>query len=587
MKKVLLLSVFVCFKPFCFSQNINVSNNTELYYYDFHPLSTLALGKTFDPNHLGDAKLMPITFDERREDIKPDNSALFTSFDIYLVSNTDELKWAFNYDSKVSARFFKAKASSSISFLNNFEFKSNSIYLVINAKSEFSRTSIENIKFTNLAEKYVKRPKRFEEIFGSRIVTMVRKGIAVWILISIDNVSYSLLNKIRYTSSVSGKFGPIKGSAELDIKNELNYRKDKKNINIQIFTNGGKSVGTYKEIIDDLTADESDFRKIKTTIANTILKDVSINDAAPIGYHTTSIKSIGIKKGWKIKDKVISSEFENTLFVLSDLYTSIDNRVSELGGFLNGKNPKSQLLKEPDLNEIRDKFIPNLETHKNTINELHTKTLFKYDDISESDYENNRNFNSEKDFIDDIKTSIQKIKVGLENNYPSLANALKINWDGDNLVINCPKIEYMKFKIFYDMKSGSSVTLNQYDFSELCFDVTSSSGELEYCPGPATPGNFEKSSRVWGRLNKVQVKKTTIQNSINVLDNETLFNILSSSDPSTQTEFDLYLNIKSPFLGEKDILFGKVYFDRNVANRRKALKVSLFENIFFTDILSF
>lgn len=593
MKKHILIPLFLLMTMPCFAQN--EANYSEQYYYDFHPLTALALGRTFDPNHLDDGKISPIKFTEKIVDINNEKGSLMSSFDVYLVQNQEQLNWAFNYDSKYSARYFKVKASGSFSILNNFEFKKNSAYLVINARSEFSRTAIDNIELTDLAKQYQSKPAEFKKNFGTRIVTMVRKGISVWILVSIDNVSYDLLNRIQYSANASGKFGPLSGSAEINVKNELNYMKNSKELNIKIISSGGSvSNGEYEKILNSIkSASMNNFNEIKEAITEAIFNPNSynINNAVPIGFFTTSIAAL---VSGAASDVPINPTYEKTLLRLVNLYNKIEHRILKMNNIKSGNDPLSQVISEDSKNNLND-YISTLEKIKDKVEELHAKTIILYDKLNNSSIQNIGDAHCNKP-ICKIITKIDYIektyKQYHKNDFPNVAPLLLIRHDSTKggYQVRCFKMEELRFRIYY-FRGENETKITQHNiFSNLVFEdkVHESKEVVEI---KVSTGNKSEVSTqfIFGKFSECFLSKDIISMALTNLPTDEVNKLreeLKTSKPTERIDFNLFLKLKSPFIGEVEILIGKVYFhtESDRVTKSKPAYVLLYDKIVVPEI---
>lgn len=365
------------------------NNPSNRYIYSFYPDFPMTLGRGIEPNKLQETKFSPLA--EITRDTVDGKRPLSTTADIYLVSNKDELKKVFDLDVKMSVRCLGFKASSALNIVNTYNFDQNNIMVVIKGQSEFSRIALKNPRLSEDAKAILSKNgyNEFVRLYGSNIVSVERRGVSVYFLITINNVTSSMKNSINASLDAGGGFGPVSGKLEMKLKQEISQKSQKEDLNIRFISFGGDGLSSFSSIIDSLKSRNNSFEGIKKQLSETLKNYSTIEKSVPIGYLVTPISNIPSVFVAKAEDSYSAMQ-EKYLSAVSEKYYSNLNKLTVFQEIINQTHPISWYTSAVDLQKI-NKALPVQKEYVERLRNLHDTILNHFDAFKnkpESDIEN-------------------------------------------------------------------------------------------------------------------------------------------------------------------------------------------------------
>lgn len=526
MKKLLhLLFLIFLFSKASTAQDVDDYAQNEKFYYDFHPLSTLFLGGSFDPNHIDEGKISPlknVVFD-----FIDGPGSNQTNFELHMVSSRQQLSSIVQFDTKLSARYFKVKVNTRFSFLNSYNFNQNDINLVISAKSEFSRRVIKSYEFTQEAKNLMDNPKRFRKVYGNRIVTMERVGASVYCIIKISNVSTSMRRRIQADLNVQAKFGPVKVNLSSALRKEFEKANSENRIDmIVVSTADREGVSGLAGFINSLKTTGYDFDTLMNRISN-YMREIKPEYAKPIGYFTTSINNLGLPKP-RISDALYSERFENALREVAEEYQKAQGELVLINDLLSGQHP-AYIYLEGDVPKILRDNIPLLKRTLVLLAQKQEELVIEYDGLN-NDRKASRIANNESGRLNRWGNlfTIEKVNLPATEFLKKINTIIKTNTTGNGIIVQTKQIESISFSIDWLDKDTTSqkitidkpvmcVTKNSSETPLLKFNKTSyinftvANVDATIC-ATVVPVNNYRVYEIWGNLGAIEFKEMTLKN---------------------------------------------------------------------------
>jgi len=354
---------------------------SEKFYYDFHPMSSLRLGGSFDPNHLDEGKISPLASFE--VDTADGQGAIQTNFDVQLVYNAQQLRKAMRFDAKMNARYFRVKANASFSSSSDYRFNSTDINMVITARSEFSRLAIKEPQLTDAAKKLVGSPKRFAEVFGSRVVTMERRGNTLYVLLKISDVSTSMRKRIAAEFGASAKFGPVKISMSSSLNQLFQNATQNKQVQLTLVSSGDEkgiagTGGTLKALQNiQIMSGGQLFKDLVDKLAE-YMQSMEPRYAKPIGYFTTSVNNLGLPRV-RVQDVLYSQRLEKAMTDVAERYRDAESELDMIRDLLEGQHAAYIYLSAADRSVLRA-AIQVLRSKMEELSLKQDELIARYDD---------------------------------------------------------------------------------------------------------------------------------------------------------------------------------------------------------------
>lgn len=554
LRQLLLLCVLlaVAYPSSLFGQLVDQDlPNDEKYYYDFHPLSTLTLGGTFDPNHLDEAKISPLRIRDTVHYEGP--GSIQTNFELHLVNSLQQLRSVVQFDAKTDVRYFKVKASARFGFLNSYTFNQNDINLVISARSEYSRRGFRKFDFTPEALELMDDPQRFRKVYGTRVVTMERLGSAVFVVLKISDVSSSMRNKITAGFNMEAKFGPAKVNVSTAFRKEVQKASNEKRIDLTVVSTADMSgVPGLTDFIDKLHATGYDFDLLMKAISD-YMKTIEPKYAKPIGYFTTSINNLGLPKP-RIEDVIFSQKLETAMAKVADLYRTALSERDLIVDLLNGVHPAHVYL-SPELRNALSKQLAILRLRMDELTDIQEKFVKKYDSIDSRrrarKIDEERGFRTWKSFFALPELPRDASKFLNKHAGVSLCS------EGDDLVLSSKGIESIQLVVNWIGGSDSESKRELIPVSQLFADATGRITHNTNAPGPSnTP--IEK---LWGARDVVRVDRTSLRNYFTATTVvSTVIQVTPHQRPS-EPRYSVDLLVKNALGYEASFPLGVIYYD--------------------------
>ena len=315
-------------------------------YYSYHPMSILGLGFGFDPADLSAAKIRCVTFTEDAGT----KGALGTTFSEVLVRDSTQLKSALSLDLSIDASCLLFKGSGSFSYDYSSLFETDSLTAVLSASSQFGSRTMKEPALDAAAEALIASGKmdEFADRYGKAVVVQEDRGASVSIIITIANISSETMQKINTSMSASGGFGPFSASAKTAFQSETQQASKEGRINIQVLSTGGEGFGALSDVVASVLIQDNSFEKVQAALG-IYLKSFTMENSAPIGFHTQSMSAFGWKPKPEDADPVIEQK-QRKLLYLVDQYRNSLSTYNQINAILDGTDPRSKLMDEDDRN---------------------------------------------------------------------------------------------------------------------------------------------------------------------------------------------------------------------------------------------
>ena len=473
------------------------NNQSNKYVYSFFPDYPLTLGRGLEPNKLQESKFSPLQqiIRDTVDGLRP----LSTNADIFLVSNKDELRKVFDLDVKMSVRALGFKANSSLNIVNTYNFDQNNIMVVIKGQSEFSRIALKNPQLSDEAKKILNKRGGYNEfirLYGSNIVSVERRGLSVYFLITINNVTTSLKNTINTSLDAGGGFGPVSGSLEVKLRQELYQKSTKEELNIRFISFGCEGLSDFASIIAKLKTNGNSFEDIKNELSNTLKNCSAFDKSIPIGYLVTPITNIPSVFIAKSIDSYSELQ-EKYLAAVSEKYFDNLNKLSVFQGIINQTHPLSWYSSPDELKSINE-ALPIQRRFVERLRILHD-TLLNHFDL----------------FVDKPESEIQSMLVYINTNVkPILDKASQIieskyftiKSTSDKYAFSGFGIKSINFYLqgeLYDYTKSEIPGNSEYKKSQNIYEVT----PLPIV-GTAVP------SEIMGTITSFEIDKTELKNNL-------------------------------------------------------------------------
>ncbi len=382
------------------------------FYYKATPEWPMFLGVGFDPSILESSKQSPFKF---TVDTVEGKGSLSTSFNIDIVFNKQQLMNSLEIDAKLNLKFLTASVNASLNVVEKTEFSDENLVVVLKGQTEYGRLIIQNLELKQDASYLYKncvpvitgnkRKKKetcnpiytteteaitaFQELYGTKLPVVQRRGAAIYLVMQIRNVSDVLKRKIQSSLSVTKNFMFASASLNVELKTELMQKMQRNEVNVSILTNGGNAFKGIDGIINSIKQENTSFEDVKNSFGE-VLKQFDFSNAAPLGYFCVDYKILGlnklptpiendVKKEKALGDVVYKyRKNENLIFLLNNIidynnpagYILSTQKREELSllqraliEFQNElKIAHKKLLRQPDFYEVP--AYPNLENYK-------------------------------------------------------------------------------------------------------------------------------------------------------------------------------------------------------------------------------
>jgi hypothetical protein len=329
----------------CPAQVINPDPN----YYDFHPRSIMSIGLGFSPNDVSAAKIRCIEY--TAESLEP--GALTTQFFYTLVTNSEQLKSTLSLDSKVDASFLLFSGSATYDLKESSAIASDSITVVISARSEFPRLSMKaGAHLTPEAMALLSDSLQFEKTCGSRVVQIEHRGASVSAIVTVFGLTTDQKTNVTSGLSVHGGWGPLTAAASVAFQKELSEASKQSRVGIQVVATGGNGFSTLSGLVTATTGQPDALHAIQAVLANYV-QQFTKDNAVPIGFDVVSMESFG----WRPTDRTLTHSWtlskERKLRLLAQRAREISDQEQAAKGILAGIDPRRIEFTSATLSELR------------------------------------------------------------------------------------------------------------------------------------------------------------------------------------------------------------------------------------------
>lgn len=253
--------------------------------YPFNPSSPMYIGGGFNPFKPNEGYLDCIDYDNTKSLDTPNNRELYIT--VSKVESRKDFYSKTDFSASVSASYGPFSGSGSVNKMDEVSFNENDFHWVVVMKSNMGRWGLVNPRLqpslSSMSDDQLYRR------CGSEIVTQQSKGVMIYALVTVHNMSQSErhefesqigagFNNVVYGASVAAKFKSIV---------QFSYAVGSVSMLVDAF--GGEGIKRFADIVGGST-DQSfaNFEKLPDLI-NAYVKDFNPQNAVPLDYTTTSL----------------------------------------------------------------------------------------------------------------------------------------------------------------------------------------------------------------------------------------------------------------------------------------------------------
>ncbi|HEX2787610.1 MAG TPA: hypothetical protein VHP32_06860 [Ignavibacteria bacterium] len=346
---------------------------TDVNYFEFYPVSSMQLGKGFVKDDFTKTFKDALTIDSYDT---ATNNAINSYLGMSVIYDAQTLKDKFHLDSKIEARYLTFKGSASFNMDFNSAFQSNSLTILLEATSEFGQIRLNNPRLDPSAATLLRQGStgyaQFKTDYGTHFVNAIRRGISVYAVITISNISRDLQNKIGFQTKGEASFGVGSGSFKLDISKEMVKASQQKRIDVKVLAKGGQGIGALDGIIKSLTFDTDNIDKIMNEIGNYV-SNLNYKASAPIGYFTSPYSQYGLDH----RD-IWTDERERIVHEITQEYNRLYLINENIDKYTDKSNYKYLLIDLTKIKEIEEYSII-IKTRLSELVKLHRTSLTEED----------------------------------------------------------------------------------------------------------------------------------------------------------------------------------------------------------------
>ncbi|WP_460134707.1 hypothetical protein [Pseudomonas sp. S1_E04] len=259
--------------------------------YKYHPQSTLALGRSFNPGNV----LLPMRPAIQFTEVPLDHGAPSASFKMFFVQTEDQLDTALSLDSKMEASYLGAKASGSSTFKTSYSIKTSSIVVVAKMHINYGRFGLSaSATLIDDAKALLTDPKKFSSVFGSRYVNIESRGASASVIISLESVSSDLKLNFINEFSAGGDWGDF-GSGSARSKFELLFKRAAKQSRLKVdaMSTGGSNHATLVGAILALGDSANPVKDIEQALSS-FMAQFNSSNAVPTEYQVAPMLQFGL-----------------------------------------------------------------------------------------------------------------------------------------------------------------------------------------------------------------------------------------------------------------------------------------------------
>ena len=350
---------------------------SESLLFDYHPNSTFALGRGFEPNTLTETKLNCVDFD-RKADITGD-AATTTIFNMRVVSSSEDLKRALGIDYSLDARYLQTKGNANFNLNNESAFGEKTLNVVILASSEFGTWSMSNPRLTPYAQSLINNVRHdvFRSECGSHFVTHEVLGVKTAILLTIRNLSNTFDSKVKNHVG----FNYSSGEMSVDFKNEVNsvvnQAYERGSLEITIFTTGGSGVKDLKDIVSQISSKKSALDNIQTELGK-YLEKFNAQNAVPVRFMAKPF-GFGFENAY---ENIWKAHNERKIQRIAAAYRKLDNQIETAKNIYKGDDLRRLILSNTEADALYKQALI-AEDYLDGLTELHRSCQYNvYKDAS-------------------------------------------------------------------------------------------------------------------------------------------------------------------------------------------------------------
>lgn len=262
--------------------------------YAYHPQSRLYLGGGYNPYRPNDG-FLPCTDDDGVKQVDT-NGAVSSHAQMSIVRSREEFYKMVNFSTSIAGSFAFVSGGGSYHFFDESAFQSDSLSWIVLFRSDYGRFVLKNPRLNSQYAKY--STSELYQSCGSEVVTEERRGVMVYALFTVKNVSSSHRREIEANlkASASGIFWNAK--MESSYKSILATAMARSQVLLTVNAIGGTGVQDLSELVRNSSENPYEqFAKVPEILANYISKLTTAN-AVPIQYVTTHLSALrpGLEK---------------------------------------------------------------------------------------------------------------------------------------------------------------------------------------------------------------------------------------------------------------------------------------------------
>lgn len=338
-------------KKYILSSLLALSSIAQAGEYSYHDKSPMHLGGGFDPFRptedspkcVEDFKAIPLDTQSNRK----------TSIIMDVVKSRTDLYSKVEMSMSSSASYGAFSGNFSYSSLDEIEFNEDSLNWIVLFKSDLGKYG-----FSPTLKQEYKNYDNDELVYscGSEVVTQERRGVMIYALVSVHNLSKNEKHFLEKSFSGSYGSGAFDASMDASYKSILNYSYAVGTVNVRIEAVGGPGIKNFAAAIGGKPNSYANYENLPTIISSYISEFVS-NNAVPVQYFTTPILKLkGIsrsKNESSFRGDRVAHLYEEYLSTLKEIKRIDDvlNNPKERSKFFadSFKNKKQGLIKSRSL----------------------------------------------------------------------------------------------------------------------------------------------------------------------------------------------------------------------------------------------
>ncbi len=305
-----------------------------------------------------------------------------SSLDMYYAVGSNNLKKALNVDLSVDASYLTYSGNGNYTSSNLTLLSEDSASIVLKANSEYQSVDAKNLKLTKEAEDFFQQngSEKFERLYGSRVVTSLKKGVSVTVIITISKRSTFFKNNLAAKVSTGGGFGPFSITVGGSVSQELSQSVNSGEASVKVFSVGGTGISAMADLVRAvaLSSNANSVDQVITELSKYI-KQFDAKDAVDIGYNTADVSSYEPNSQ---PANLWNALRESGLTRITQEYRAAYKIYEIAQDILSGADDRSILLKTGvDRQNFAD-GVTKLQTYLNDLAVAHQNCQSKFQEIS-------------------------------------------------------------------------------------------------------------------------------------------------------------------------------------------------------------